>query len=78
MKAYFLVIVLALTACATRAERDAKSFVHWDAISDAANSAKALCDGPVKLLKGASGYSPDDYACIRGDAPSPKGASHPH
>jgi hypothetical protein len=63
MKAGIVLISLCAVACSTGAERSAKSFVHWDAVSDAASGAEARCQSGVELIEGRKGYSPDDYRC---------------
>jgi len=54
---------MALSACTTAREREARSFVHWDAMSDARSSARDECDGDVALIEGAEGLSMSDYLC---------------
>lgn len=61
--------VLLLSACSNPAQRYAKSFVHWDAVSDATNVAEERCSGSAYLIAGHRGNSPDDDSC----APTNKG-----
>lgn len=59
-----LAALAGLSACTTTREREARDFVHWDAMSDARNSARDACGGDVALIEGAEGYSAEDYRCI--------------
>jgi hypothetical protein len=52
-----------LSACNTPGHRHAKSFVRWDAASDAMSSAQERCGGSAYLKAHRRGYSPDDYSC---------------
>lgn len=64
MRASLLPITLLfLGSCAHPMKRYARDFVHWDAQSDAANSAAYRCGGDAELIAGQEGLSPDDYRC---------------
>lgn len=52
------------SSCLSPAERSARDFVHWDALSDAQNVAVERCGGNIELIQGLNGYSPDDYRCV--------------
>ena len=60
-------VCVLVTACTSpsdqRSRAYARDFVQWDAQSDAANTADALCGGMAFPIDGRKGYSPDDYRC---------------
>lgn len=59
-----LLMLTAIAGCSYPAHRYAKSFVEWDARSDAENVAGERCSNKYKLLPGRSGFLSDDYECL--------------
>jgi hypothetical protein len=57
------VAIVALPACMSAREREARNFVRWDAISDARQSADDQCDGIIELMGDLEGDNPLDYRC---------------
>jgi hypothetical protein len=65
MRTVFLMASIALFGgCSHPRDRYAKSFVEWDARSDAENVMAAHCHGPFKLIKGRAGFLSEDYVCV--------------
>lgn len=65
MRAVFLMASIALVGgCSHPRDCYAKSFVEWDARSDAENVMAARCHGPFKLIKGRAGFLAEYYECV--------------
>lgn len=56
--------LLMMGGCSHTADRYAKNFVEWDALSDAENSANDRCSNNYKLLPGRKGFLSEDYECL--------------
>lgn len=59
-----LLILIAIGGCSHPAQHYSKSFVEWDARSDAENVAGERCNNKYKLIPGRSGFLSEDYECL--------------
>ena len=59
-----LLMLMAISGCSHPAHRYAKSFVEWDARSDAENVASERCKNKYRLIPGRRGFPSDDYECL--------------
>ncbi|WP_242129410.1 hypothetical protein [Sphingobium sp. Sx8-8] len=59
-----LLMLTAVGGCSHPANRYPKSFVEWDARSDAENVADERCNNEYRLIPGRSGFLSDDYECL--------------
>ncbi len=64
MKRWIILGSLLVVGCSTPAERSARNFVRWDALSDDKNAAAERCTGRYTLIAGKKRYGADDYECV--------------